>query len=754
MPSGPHETDISSPATTAHGHFETPPTSPRLGPQSDHPGSPNPRDGPRNSGPSASPASSGHILSEKPLENDPHHGEGSSLVTHLDREANPKSKRRRRYICLAVALLILIIVVLVIVLPIVLTSNAHSGSASSSGDSSGNGNGNSHGHGGSPGSPNNPESPTGAVTGGDGSVVVMADGSSFKYTNRFGGFWVDDPRNPFNNSARAQSFTKSLDEAWDYSTDQIRGVNLGGWLVLEPFIAPAMFEKYQNVPPSDALPGGDVHDEWTLSVAMLNDTTAGGGIGQIEEHYKTFITEEDFAQIAGAGLNWIRLPVPYWAIETWPGEPFLARKAWDYVLLALQWARKYGLRVYLELHTVPGSQNGYNHSGHMGTINFLNGYMGVANAQRTMDYIRFIAEFISQEGYTDVVQMFGPINEPLLGIIGRDQLTRFYLQTHDLIRSITGIGKGAYIVIHDGFQADITWKDFLPGSDRIVLDTHPYVAFGGDFDHPLSYWPQAGCIAYGNNQSQMDFGVTISGEWSGAINNCGKWVLDVGQNSTYAQCPTWDDWPNWTADMKTGIKNFVMSQMDSMALPGYFFWTWKIGNSSITGKVEAPFWSYKLGLDNGWIPDDPRSALGICQSLGFLRNLPWNGDYQSWQTGGAGAGTIAPAVVAEYSQYPPPALSNVAGANPAQLPMYTATAAPVTLPPPQLTGATVSAGDGWADARDTMSKVTEIAGCSYPNAWGPEGAATAMVCNGATVPIGGAAPPAAVAIAPTPAPAV
>ena len=134
---------------------------------------------------------------------------------------------------------------------------------------------------------------------------------------------------------------------------------------------------------------------------------------------------------------------------------------------------------------------------------------------------------------------------------------------------------------------------------RIVLDTHPYVAFGGDFDHPLSYWPQAGCVAYGNNQSQMDFGITISGEWSGAINNCGKWVLSVGQNSTYPDCPMWDAWPSWTADMKTGIKNFIMSQMDAMALPGYFFWTWKVGNSSVTGKVEAPFWSYKLGLDNG-----------------------------------------------------------------------------------------------------------------------------------------------------------
>ncbi len=31
--------------------------------------------------------------------------------------------------------------------------------------------------------------------------------------------------------------------------------------------------------------------------------------------------------------------------------------------------------------------------------------------------------------------------------------------------SQTGIGNGAYIVIHDGFAGLATWKDFLPGSD-------------------------------------------------------------------------------------------------------------------------------------------------------------------------------------------------------------------------------------------------------------------------------------------------
>ena len=89
---------------------------------------------------------------------------------------------------------------------------------------------------------------------------------------------------------------------------------------------------------------------------------------------------------------------------------------------ALKWARKYGLRVYLELHTAPGSQNGLNHSGRLGPINFLNGPMGVANAQRVIEYDRVLAEFISQPEYQPLVQGFGPINEPLMGIIGRDVL--------------------------------------------------------------------------------------------------------------------------------------------------------------------------------------------------------------------------------------------------------------------------------------------------------------------------------------------
>ena len=66
---------------------------------------------------------------------------------------------------------------------------------------------------------------------------------------------------------------------------------------------------------------------------------------------------------------------------------------------------------------------GLNHSGKFGQINFLNGIMGIANAQRTLDYIRIITEFISQPEYRNVIPLFGLVNEALVGTIGQDVMT-------------------------------------------------------------------------------------------------------------------------------------------------------------------------------------------------------------------------------------------------------------------------------------------------------------------------------------------
>lgn len=54
--------------------------------------------------------------------------------------------------------------------------------------------------------------------------------------------------------------------------------------------------------------------------------------------------------------------------------------------------------------------------------------MGMANAQRTLDYIRIILEFISQPQYSNVVTIFGVINEPrACPYLGQDNLGNLYV---------------------------------------------------------------------------------------------------------------------------------------------------------------------------------------------------------------------------------------------------------------------------------------------------------------------------------------
>jgi aryl-phospho-beta-D-glucosidase BglC (GH1 family) len=66
-------------------------------------------------------------------------------------------------------------------------------------------------------------------------------------------------------------------------------------------------------------------------IIKLSLYARSGHIYGVNAHGKTQ-TEQDFAQIAGAGLNYVRIPLPYWAIETRSGEPFLAKTSWKCVL--------------------------------------------------------------------------------------------------------------------------------------------------------------------------------------------------------------------------------------------------------------------------------------------------------------------------------------------------------------------------------------------------------------------------------------
>jgi hypothetical protein len=61
------------------------------------------------------------------------------------------------------------------------------------------------------------------IYGGNGTVVTTEKGTTFTYINNFGGYFVQDPENPFNNGARAQSWSPPLNQSWEWGKDQVLG---------------------------------------------------------------------------------------------------------------------------------------------------------------------------------------------------------------------------------------------------------------------------------------------------------------------------------------------------------------------------------------------------------------------------------------------------------------------------------------------------------------------------------------------------
>jgi glucan 1,3-beta-glucosidase len=266
--------------------------------------------------------------------------------------------------------------------------------------------------------------------------------------------------NAFDDSKQVNADTPPLNQHFRYGEDPIRGVNLGGWLVLEPFISPSIFEQF---PPSEG-----VVDEWTLCEKLGPDEAKK----QIQDHYETFVTEDDFKKIAQMGINHVRIPTGHWAVNPIPSEPFVPNIAWDYLLKGVQWARKYGIRVMVELHTAPGSQNGWNHSGRLGPIGWLNGtQQGEINANLTIDTVLPMVEFFSKPEWSNVVTIFGVLNEPAIYKLDRNMSKQWYLESYSAIRNITGEGKGPILTYHEGFIGLSKWKGFMPNTtfDRTVL---------------------------------------------------------------------------------------------------------------------------------------------------------------------------------------------------------------------------------------------------------------------------------------------
>jgi aryl-phospho-beta-D-glucosidase BglC (GH1 family) len=81
----------------------------------------------------------------------------------------------------------------------------------------------------------------------------------------------------------------------------------------------------------------------------------GGWLSQCEhseEHYNSFVTENDIKVIASMGADHVRLPIDYETIETESGNPL--ESGFSHIDNCIEWCGKYGLNVVLDVHKTAG----------------------------------------------------------------------------------------------------------------------------------------------------------------------------------------------------------------------------------------------------------------------------------------------------------------------------------------------------------------------------------------------------------------
>ncbi|KAJ9476918.1 Glucan 1,3-beta-glucosidase I/II [Pseudozyma hubeiensis] len=372
-----------------------------------------------------------------------------------------------------------------------------------------------------------------------------------------------------------------------YGSQKVRGVNIGGWLVAEPWITPSLFESTGD---------SRVIDEYTFGQYASN------AYGRMQSHWASFYTQDDFNQIAAAGLNHVRIPIGYWAFDTSAGEPYVHSNQADYLESAIQWCRNAGLKVIIDLHGAPGSQNGFDNSGRKGSANWPNAQ---SNIDRSVNVISSIAARYAK--YDGTVTSIELLNEPA-GYLGGNMLPaakQYYNSGYYAARSKFG---NAAIMIHDAFQDLSYWNGFMqpPQYEQVLLDTHIYQVFS-PAENALSQNDRLSnfCNKINSLQTSDRNLYTIVGEWSNAPTDCAKYLNGRGVGARYdgsypgsyyiGSCSDkTGDGSAFSSSYKDYLRRMFETQVSVYErASGWVFWTWKTES--------AADWDYQRGLRGGWI---------------------------------------------------------------------------------------------------------------------------------------------------------
>ncbi|WP_245589149.1 glycoside hydrolase family 5 protein [Desulfatirhabdium butyrativorans] len=357
----------------------------------------------------------------------------------------------------------------------------------------------------------------------------------------------------------------------------LRGVNLGGWLLLEKWMKPSIFE------------GMAAADETSWCVELGDRAPE-----RLAEHWRTFITREDFAWLAETGIDAVRIPIGHWIF----GPPYPYHSSYganphpyveggiDMLDRAFQWAEALGLLVVIDLHAAPGCQNSFDNGG----------IKDVCEWHTRAEYVTFSVELLGRlaERYRSSPALCGIqlLNEPR-GDIPTPFLKDYYRRCYEVIRKHCEPERVA-IIFHDGFRSCSEYIGFMqpPEYQNVIFDIHRYQCFDpndlamdihGHLNKTGNLWRQEA------EDMRREFLLpTIVGEWSLG--------LDLEAGSLWSLGPfdqalrRLDSFQQDAAYRAFGATQLLVFEN----YYGWFFWSYRTET--------VPEWCFRECVERGWLP--------------------------------------------------------------------------------------------------------------------------------------------------------
>lgn len=361
-------------------------------------------------------------------------------------------------------------------------------------------------------------------------------------------------------------------------TDKIRGVNLGNWLVLEKWMHPDLFA------------GTSAEDEDALCRELPNEELRR----RLRVHRDSYITRDDFIYLKEHGINVIRIPVPHFIFGDDDRFCIPYVSCAEYLDLAFCWAGELGLKILIDLHTAPESQNGFDNGG-------ISGVCKWAQEPERVEWVLQVLEKLAVR-YGDKESLWGielmnePVSEAMWEIIQRRYkphdserakgsdfiplsfLREFYKEGYRRIRRHMDDSKA--IVIHDGFRFD-AWHGFMsePEYKNVILDVHWYL--GVDIGEELEETDYMEYILEDHVRNLKSMKKTMP-----VI--IGEWCLCHDSMSDRQRTPVQED---------MFYRLVAAAQLSAWEeCEGYFFWSYKL-------IADKPEWDFRRSIERGWLPE-------------------------------------------------------------------------------------------------------------------------------------------------------